>query len=135
MLKELKPALLMLLVFTILTGLVYPFVVTALGQALFPRQANGSLLEQGGKPVGSELIGQPFSSPIWMRNTVVCATGLTLRSSTSPPPLLMIVFRVRTQSDSSTVSVSITRRASERATMYRLSSLCTDPRSWRCCPL
>ena len=84
MLKELKPALLMLLVFTILTGLVYPFVVTALGQALFPRQANGSLLEQGGKPVGSELIGQPFSSPkyFWSRPSATSPYPYNAASST-----------------------------------------------------
>jgi K+-transporting ATPase ATPase C chain len=74
MLKELKPALLMLVALTLLTGLVYPLLVTGLAQLVFSRQANGSLIEREGKPVGSALIGQPFSSPkyFWARPS---ATG------------------------------------------------------------
>jgi K+-transporting ATPase ATPase C chain len=69
MLRELKPAFLSLVVLTVLTGLVYPLVVTGIGQVLFPRQANGSIVEREGKAVGSALIGQPFSSPkyFWPR--------------------------------------------------------------------
>lgn len=64
-----KPALLMLLVWTVITGVLYPAVVTHLGQLLFPHQANGSLIEKDGKPLGSELIGQPFGDPkyFWSR--------------------------------------------------------------------
>ncbi|MDF9392279.1 MULTISPECIES: potassium-transporting ATPase subunit KdpC [Methylococcus] len=58
-----KPALLMLLVWTAITGIAYPVLVTHLGQLLFPHQANGSLIEKDGKLTGSELIGQPFSDP------------------------------------------------------------------------
>lgn len=58
-----KPALLMLLVWTVITGVLYPVLVTHLGQLLFPRQANGSLIDKDGKPLGSEFIGQPFSDP------------------------------------------------------------------------
>jgi K+-transporting ATPase ATPase C chain len=75
--SQLRPALLSLLFFTALTGLLYPAVVTGLAQVLFPAQANGSLILRGGKPVGSELIGQPFSEPkyFWSRP-----------SATSPQP-------------------------------------------------
>ncbi len=67
--KELKPALLMLIMFTVLTGLIYPFLVTGLAQVMFSHRANGSLIERDGKAVGSELIGQPFSGPkyFWSR--------------------------------------------------------------------
>ena len=51
-----------LLLFTVLLGLGYPLLVTAVGQVVFPAQANGSLVYQGGKPIGSILIGQDFSS-------------------------------------------------------------------------
>ena len=63
MLKELKPALLMLLVLTVITGIIYPLAVTGVAQTQFPSQANGSLIEKDGKVVGSALIGQAFTGP------------------------------------------------------------------------
>jgi potassium-transporting ATPase KdpC subunit len=76
MLKELKAALLMLAVLSVVTGVAYPLLVTGIVQAVIPHQANGSLIEKGGKVVGSELIGQPFSDPryFWGRPS---ATGPT----------------------------------------------------------
>ncbi|NKF24688.1 potassium-transporting ATPase subunit KdpC [Solimonas marina] len=59
---HLRPALVMLLLFTLLTGAVYPLLVTGLGQALFPRQAHGSLIERDGHVIGSALLGQRFAS-------------------------------------------------------------------------
>jgi K+-transporting ATPase ATPase C chain len=61
--KQLRPAILMTLVLCVITGLIYPGVVTGLAQVLFPRQANGSLVTLNGKVVGSALIGQPFTKP------------------------------------------------------------------------
>jgi hypothetical protein len=63
MLTHLRTAAMMLLLLTALTGLVYPVVVTGLAQLVFPHQANGSLIMKDGKPIGSELIGQPFDDP------------------------------------------------------------------------
>jgi potassium-transporting ATPase KdpC subunit len=72
-----RPALVLFLVMTVITGIVYPLVVTGVGQALFPAQAGGSLVMRDGKAVGSSLIGQPFSDPkyFWSRP-----------SATSPQP-------------------------------------------------
>ena len=75
MLKHLQPAAMLLLIFTILTGTVYPAIVTGLAQLLFPQQANGSLMtDSSGKTTGSSLIGQAFTSPqyFWGRPS---ATG------------------------------------------------------------
>ena len=61
--NQLRPALVMTLVLCVLTGLIYPGIVTGLAQAIFPRQANGSLVTVNGRVVGSALIGQPFTRP------------------------------------------------------------------------
>jgi len=75
--NQLRPALVAFVLMTLLTGLVYPLLVTVVAQVVFPAQANGSLLVQDGKAVGSSLIGQPFDDPkyFWSR-----------LSATSPQP-------------------------------------------------
>lgn len=61
MLSELRPALVLLALFTVLTGVVYPLAMTSAAQALFPKQSNGSLIERDGRIIGSSLIGQSFT--------------------------------------------------------------------------
>ncbi len=58
-----RNSLMTLLLFTVLTGIIYPLAVTGIAQIVFPRQANGSIIAKNGKPVGSELIGQQFDDP------------------------------------------------------------------------
>ena len=61
--NQLLPSVRMTLVLSVLTGLLYPALVTGIAKAIFPRQANGSLIQVNGKVIGSELIGQKFSKP------------------------------------------------------------------------
>ncbi len=61
--RELRPAIVSMLVFTVLTGLIYPLAITGLAQVLFPRQAQGSLISREAHAGGSTLIGKPFDDP------------------------------------------------------------------------
>ena len=66
--KQIYPAIMMVVVMTALTGVVYPLVVTGLAQVIFPNKAAGSLIERDGHVIGSRLIGQPFSGPGYFRS-------------------------------------------------------------------
>lgn len=108
MLRQLRPALMSLALLTLITGGLYPAIVTLLGQALFPAEANGSLIMRGGQPVGSALIGQNFDDPkyFWGRPSATTPTpytafdAVTLTGSSGSNygplnPALMDVVRTR----------------------------------------
>ncbi len=108
--KDLKPAILLLLIFTIICGGIYPALVTGIAQALFPHQANGSLIiDRSGKAIGSSLIGQPFSDPrdFWPRPSATSnfaynplASGGSNAGPTNPDYLKTVADRVKALRDS-----------------------------------
>ena len=83
MTAHLRPALMCLVLFTVITGVVYPLVVTGIAQVLFPFQANGSLIVNDGKVLGSALIGQPFDDPkyFWGRPSATSPFGYNAGAS------------------------------------------------------
>jgi len=84
MTAHLRPALMSLILFTVITGVVYPLVVTGIAQVLFPFQANGSMIVKDGKVLGSALIGQPFDDPkyFWSRPSATSPFGYNAGAST-----------------------------------------------------
>jgi K+-transporting ATPase ATPase C chain len=99
MTNQIKPAIVMLLLFTALTGVAYPLAVTLIAQSVFPNQANGSLLGSKEQPLGSELIGQPFTRPeyFWGRPSAIAYNGGASGGSNQGPtnPALMDAVKAR----------------------------------------
>ena len=81
--RQLKIAIIFLVVFTVITGIIYPLLVTGIAQAFFNHQANGSLIENNGQAAGSELIGQPFSDPIYFWGRLSATSSVPYDASAS----------------------------------------------------
>ena len=129
--NQLRPAIVMTLLLCVLTGLVYPAVVTGLAQILFPRQANGSLVTVNGRVVGSALIGQPFAQP-WYFHPRPSAAGNgyddTLSSGTNlGPTSAKLIDTLITQAVDSVVANEHAAKGSIPADMVTSSASGLDP--------
>ena len=129
--NQLRPAIVMTLLLCVLTGLVYPAVVTGLAQILFPRQANGSLVTVNGRVVGSALIGQPFAQP-WYFHPRPSAAGNgyddTLSSGTNlGPTSAKLIDTLITQAVDSVVANEHAVKGSIPADMVTSSASGLDP--------
>ncbi len=101
MTSQLRPAFFMLLILTLITGVIYPLVVTGIAQVIFPNQANGSLIMVDGKAVGSELIGQQFDDPkyFWGRPSAAGYNAAASSGSNYGPMNTALTDMVQTRID------------------------------------
>ena len=81
--EQIKPAILIFLVLTVITGIIYPIFVTGISKALFPKEVGGSLIYRDGKAVGSSLIGQPFDDPKYLWGRISATSPAQYNASSS----------------------------------------------------